>query len=1318
MQFSHFSTNEGLPYSHVNAMCQDKKGYIWIGTRKGLYRYDGYNIYSVRTEETTLTGLNNSQVNDIEVTSKGDVWVVMDNEVYKYFPESDVLKKYLIGNNLATKLAVNKTDKIYCLSNSKLYIYNESKNIFEKSEVVFDKRHDNQLFELAFDNKNRLWIVGSRTLFRMDLNTNNTAQFDLTSNLPDEKRSQALDLKVDSENNLWIGTFGNGILHYNTQTEEFTQLNKKTGYDITIVRAFYEDDKKHIWIGGENGLRILDIKTHQITQTLKQDYTNILGLNDNAIYSIFQDREHNMWIGTYFGGINILYRDHQQFNYYAPGYSSRSVSGKAVRQIIEDGNFLWMATEDGGLNKFNKTTKEFVHFSAGNNSISNNNIHSILKDKKNNLWIGSFDGGINILNLNNNQWKYINTSNNPLIKSNMVFCLMEDKDGIIYIGTINGLTLYDTNKNTFFHIDHPILSSCFIYNLMQDSKQNIWIATRGDGLFCYNKTKNSIKQYKANDNKNSLHENWITKVYEDSYKNIWVGTDKRGLFLFNKQKETFESYDVPGGCVSSLVEDNHKNLWISTEKGLLSLSLTNRKMNTYSKDDGLFSDQFNYNSALKTTEGELYFGTINGLISFNPDRIGQIKYQPNIVLVKLYIGGEEVLTNSPNSPLETSLEESTEIVLSHQQATSFAIEYAAIFYGHTKNIRYAVMMEGLDKSWNMLKDQRRVNYSKLPAGKYTFKVKTTLSNLGEGKDYVRSIVIIVNPPFYLSIWAYLVYLLISAGAAFLIFRFLAIRNNEKHQIQIAQMERNKAEEINRTKIDFFTNISHELKTPLTLIISPLQRILSGKIQQPALKETMDVVIRNAQRMTRIVDELMTFSKIEIGKETLNLHKGNVLEFISNLSDTFTLHALEKEISFRILIEDNGEDVWFSITNIEKIVFNLLSNSFKFTPQNGFVNINARLTEGINDKLFLEIVVSDTGEGIHRDYLERIFENYYQADPHSNIRGSGVGLSLTKRLVNLHKGTIQVESTINNGSKFTVIIDVSDSAYEKEEKTYEILDKDFFKNYNFITVEEDLVEKTNDLLKDSGDEMRSVLLVEDNDELRKFLCDIFKDKYRIFSAENGKIALGIAQKEYPDLIISDVMMPVMDGFELCKKIKGDFSTCHIPMILLTAKTGTDDKMEGYDMGADFYIEKPFNAQMLEIQVQNIINTRLNNIQIFKDNPQNGIPGIITNERDSLFLKNLNDLINKNIENQFFSITDITKELNISRTLLHVKCKSLINNSVTDYLREIRMNRAKDLLAAGQNISETAYAIGYSDPGYFSKVFKKQFNFTPSDFIKNN
>ncbi|MEI7504568.1 MAG: two-component regulator propeller domain-containing protein, partial [Paludibacter sp.] len=648
MQFSHFSTNEGLPYSHVNAMCQDKKGYIWIGTRKGLYRYDGYSIYSVRTEETSITGLNNSQVNDILVTSKGDVWVVMNNEVYKYFPESDVLKRYFITKKQSTQLTISKTDKIYCLSNSELFVFNESKNTFEKSAVELNKNRSNRLFELAFDNSNRLWIVGSTTLFRIDIGTNNIAQYDLKKYLPDERRSQVLDVKIDSENNVWMGTFGNGILFFNTQTEEFTPLNKNTGYDITIVRAFYEDDNKQIWIGGENGLRIMDIKTLQITQILKQDYTNILGLNDNAIYSIFQDREHNMWIGTYFGGINILYRDHQQFNYYAPGYTSKNVSGKAVRQMIEDGNYIWMATEDGGLNKFNKTTKEFAHFSAGKNSISNNNIHSLLKDSKKNLWLGSFDGGINILNLNKNQWKYINTSNTPLIKSNMVFCLMEDRDGIIYIGTINGLTLFDTNKNLFFQIDHPIVNSCFIYNIMQDSEQNIWLATRGEGLFCYNKNKKSFKQYKASEKENSLHENWITKVYEDSYKNIWVGTDKSGLFLLDKQKETFKHYDVPGGCVSSLLEDNHKKLWISTEKGLLSFNLVNNKMDTYTKDDGLFSDQFNYNSALKTTEGELYFGTINGLISFKPENIGQIKYQPNIVFAKLYIAGEEVTANTPD----------------------------------------------------------------------------------------------------------------------------------------------------------------------------------------------------------------------------------------------------------------------------------------------------------------------------------------------------------------------------------------------------------------------------------------------------------------------------------------------------------------------------------------------------------------------------------------------------------------------------------------------------------------------------------------------
>jgi signal transduction histidine kinase/DNA-binding response OmpR family regulator len=674
---------------------------------------------------------------------------------------------------------------------------------------------------------------------------------------------------------------------------------------------------------------------------------------------------------------------------------------------------------------------------------------------------------------------------------------------------------------------------------------------------------------------------------------------------------------------------------------------------------------------------------------------------------------------SNNSPLETSLDESAEITLSNKQASSFAIEYAAIYYGHSQSLKYAVFMEGVDKTWNILNDQRRVNFSRLPPGRYTFNVRAVSSNEDWDNAPVRSLIITVKPPFHLSVWAWLIYLIVAFVIAYFVNHFLRLRRQEKQQIQLERLERSKIEEINRTKIDFFTNISHELKTPLTLIISPLQRLIDNGTPKDLLHEVTEVILRNAQRMSRIVDELMTFSKIEIGKEKLTLHKGNILEFISNISNTFKLLAKEKDINFISIIEDNGEEVWFSITNIEKIVYNLLSNSFKFTPAGGSISIQARLTEEYDNKIYLNIIVTDSGEGIEKQYLDRIFENYFQADLNSNLRGSGIGLSLTKRLVNLHNGSISVDSNVGEGSTFSVAVDVSESSYSKDEKTTEIFDKDFFKKYNYITIGHEIIEKNN-ILEDEHNEdyIKSILLVEDNDELLKFLYDIFRDNFRVFTAENGEIALEIANREYPDLIISDVMMPVMDGFELCKRIKSDFSTCHIPLILLTAKTGTDDKLEGYGVGADYYIEKPFNARMLEIQVQNIIKTRLSNIESIRNNPQNNVSSTLMNERDCSFVTKLNELIEENIDNQFFSISDITKALNVSRTLLHVKCKKLINVSVTDYIRETRMHKAKALLTAGQNISETAYAVGFSDPGYFSKVFKKQFNISPSDFIKNS
>ena len=1327
MQFSHLSINDGLPYSHIPSIKQDGKRYMWIGTRKGLFRYNGYTVSPVKTEEP----VSSEFIRQILVSKTGDIWVIFHTEVYKYDSNKDLMVKipiatYTPSNNTKysnqsvrmAKIVECPDGSLLLLKPNCLYVYNKSLNKFLPHEIMKSNILKAPIYDFNTDHANGIWIIDDNSLLHINLKNISSTVYNIKNLFTMGKLSRVRDVIVDSNKDLWIGTFNDGVININHKTGEQTIYNQKTGYDIAIARVLMEDNQKQLWVGGENGLKVIDITSKKIVKTIKQDYLNPLGINDDATYSLFQDKDGNIWVGGYFGGINILYKDKERFNYYPPGYRSNNISGKAARQIIEDGNNLWIATEDGGLNKFNKTTRQFEHFKASPNGILSNNVHSLLKDKDGNLWVGTFDKGINIINLKTNQIKYINTLNTPLLKNDLIFSLLQDKDGIIYIGTVDGLSLYNPAKNQFFTLQHSLLNSANIYDMLLDKQNNIWFATRGSGLLVYNKEKNIIKSYSSNKKDGAIKDNDLTQVFEDSNEQIWVGTISQGLYYYDKKNDSFVHEQSIGEIgISGIIEDKNKCLWVSTEKGLVKIELKNNKSNRYTNADGLYSDNFNVNSSVLTNEGELFFGTINGLISFYPNQITEKNFHLSVILTKLYISGNEVSVSDANSPLKTTLDESSKIVLTNQQANSFSIEYAAIFYGHSQSLKYATFMEGVDKNWNYMNDQRRVNFSRLPAGEYIFKVKAVSSNEDWENAPVRSITVVIKPPFYLSFWAWLFYLILGGAIFYFVNRFLNVRKQEKDQIEMERIERNKMKEINQTKIDFFTNISHELKTPLTLIISPLQRLLEADKRSAVSKDTMDVILRNAQRMSRIVDELMTFSKIEIGKEKLTLHKGNVLEFISNIAVTFKLLALEREIKFDSVIENNGEDVWFSITNIEKIIYNLLSNSFKFTPKGGTVNIEARLTENTQNKIILEITVSDSGEGIQKQYLDRIFENYFQADPKSNIRGSGIGLSLTKRLVNMHHGCIEVESEVGKGSTFRVKMDVSEDSYSKEEKFTKILDNDFFKKYNYITIEQEIVDKSSEIFDDEKEEyIKSILLVDDNEELLKFLCDIFQDKFRIYTAQNGEEALQVVHENNPDLIISDVMMPIMDGFELCQQIKSNFSTCHIPVILLTAKTGSENKIEGYGMGADFYIEKPFDAKLLEMQVQNIVKTHLHNIELIKNNVSKAEHHNLMNERDLDFVNKLNQLIEQNIDNQHFSISDITKSLNVSRTLLHVKCKKLIDTSVTDYIRERRMIKAKEMMTAGHNISETAYAVGFSDPGYFSKVFRKQFNISPSDFIR--
>ena len=1320
-RFMHITSSEGLSQHHVTCMVQDDKGMMWIGTRNGLCLFDGYEMKRYFNNHNTYT-LPHNFIRSLFQDAQKRIWIGTDKGACVYLPDMDAFQRFDMPEATINAFAQNANGQLLCASDH-LYFLQEENNTFKMIEAISDSI---QVLAMAQDASSQLWLATNQGVKVYDKDFRHELAFtNFNADLATKEDGDLINaIFIDDQQNVWIGKNGNGILRINIANHEMQSWTKNTGLTDGMIRTISQDHNGNMWFGSEKGLLILDKSENW--HSIQQDFSNPDGLNDNAVYSILRDRDDNMWVGTYFGGINVLKNDYNQFKYYKPGYSSSQLKGKAIRKIVEQENgVFWIATEDGGLNKLNEHTGEIVKIE---NPALVDNVHALLLDSAaNDLWIGMFRGGVTRYNLKKRTFTNYKESHQIGLESDLVFSIAMDKDDVLWFATVRGLRYYDRLSNRFKTIHHQLLSDVFIYVLYVDSENNLWIGTRNYGLYRYNKNTGEVKRWvvNADGNPNGLSDNFISAIFEDSNHQILIGTNNGGLHAIHSADDSIHKVNYLSlqdeNCIYGILEDSLNRLWISTNNGLLCVNQDKTNLKRYTTDEGLPVNQFNFSSCLRAKNGKFYFGTVNGLISFNPEEVQIGNRHLDVVLTNLTIGNKIATATSKNSPLKTKFDEAQKITLTSEQARSFGIEYAAISLGHVSNIAYAVRMIGIDKNWHYLNKQRKIIYSGLSHGTYRFQVKATSSNQNWDEALVKELSIEILPPFYLSTWAYVIYLIFIFSILFFVYRFISIRIREKNQIRLGNLEKENIRAMNKLKIDFFTNISHELKTPLTLIISPLQTVLETPDLPQTIQSRLQTVLRNAHRMVKLIEELITFNKIESGETQLHLQKGNPMEFIEEIFGLFRDIALKKGLHYELYLENNEEEVWYSLSSVEKILNNLLSNAIKFTAEGGTVSLYASIVENEQEEIWLNIEVEDTGIGIAKEEVNNIFENYYQTDRGQNFNatGWGIGLALTKNLVKLHKGTISLESEVGKGTKFSIMLNVSEGAFKHNEKSKVRADQDFLVKYDYQKAE---IHENSNFQNDSAanvhadaEKKHTLLVVDDNHELAEFLYEIFSPNYRVVKAYDGNEAIKLAMKAYPDLIISDIMMPVMDGIELTKHLKNDLLTSHIPIILLTAKQGDQNTIVGFESGADMYIEKPFNAHALGLMVQNTLRTIEVNRKKLKDDPELSVSAVNISPRDEKLLSSIKSLIEENIQNESLAVSDFTNTLGISRTVLHVKMKSLVDMSITEYIRSIRLNRAKEYLQKGYNVSETAYQTGFSDPNYFSKCFKKKFDTTPSEFI---
>ena len=1315
-RFTHITTNEGLPHQQITYIKQDNLGRMWIATRNGLACYDGYEITTYFNEAGNEHSLINSSVNVVYQDSKGRIWVATEGGLCRYRQASDDFVRY----NLPTKLfstILELHDGRLLMAGVELYIYDEATDSFtmiKRSEPEF-------IISVAEDSQGRIFLSTNHSIFYYESDFSKTTQLsqDLFSDFL-KGYDGIIPLRFDSKGYLWISRNGKGVMRVSLTTGEKIIYDEPVICDGT-VRVITEDNSGRMWLGTEKGLSI--INPDGTVDILRQNYIDKTNLNDNAIYAIVCDRSNNVWIGTYFGGINLLLHKNEQFNWIQPGYNNHTLSGKAVRKIIEypQGN-LMIATEDGGINNYDIASGTVT--SPDKLKVTGSNVHTLLKDaESDDIWIGTFRRGLFRYNTRaESLQQYLPSSAHPLTSDAIFDIAQQHGTGRVWFATTQGLSYIDKGASDFKVVNHDILSRYFAYCLLVDNDDNVWCGMRSYGLYRIDARTGEITGIKAN----MLSEEYVTALYQDDSGKIWIGTNTNGLFFvepLGMKVHRFELDEMLAqSTICSIDGDNKGNLWVSSSSGLYQINRPRTEVTRYSVDHGLPTNQFNYSSAILASDGRLYMGTISGLISFDPAKMAAQERKLEVHLQNLIINDMVQTSATEDSPLTDVLDNMPRIELSSSQSHSFSIKYAAIVPGNASSIYYQTRLLGSsNNNWSAPSPERKWVGSNLPAGTYTLQVRANVSNVGWDEVPVKEIEIVVHPPFYKTIWAYCLYVLLVVVAIYYFIRISNTRMRERNEVRLANMEKEKIEEVNKIKLDFFTSVSHELKTPLSLIISPLKRVQSHRETIPKDDADMlDTALKNSEKILKLVDELVTFNKVETGTFRFYLQYGNPLEFIESLTHLFSEGAHEKNITLTSWCENNGEEVWFSPSYVERIVNNLLTNALKYTSEGGAVKVTAAITGEPDGHTLLHIEIKDTGIGIAREELQNIFSPYYQTKRgHTkNHKGWGLGLALVKKLTEIHGGTVRVESEIGKGSTFIVDLRVDENAFDSSlhispEKSVVQL-----KQYEFSIPHLVKAKEANGVEPKEIQSKPCVLLVEDNEELLSFLATIFSPRYNIHTADNGRSALDYALSNPVDLVITDVMMPEMEGTELCRRLKQDISTSHIPVILLTAKNDAKDVMEGYESGADAYVQKPFDPQILELQVNNIMRDRVRlreRMVQAKTTDKVEDTEVQLTDIDRDFISKINEVIDSNMDNEKFSVADITARIGVSRSLLHMKMKSLLNISTGDYVHKRRLSRACSLLKDGFNVSETSYRTGFSEPNYFSKAFKKEFGVAPTEWL---
>ncbi|WP_112370733.1 hybrid sensor histidine kinase/response regulator transcription factor [Sinomicrobium soli] len=1331
LKFKHLSLTEGLSQSSVLCIGQDRKGFLWFGTRDGLNKYDGRTFRTFRHSSQDPASLSHSLVKVIYEDPHAGLWVGTTDGLNKYIPETNTFKRFYFdqgtsgfGDNEIWSIAQADEEHLWIGSSSGLKKFNTRTGRFEDEmpgtrEALFR----NPTRALLKTGDNRLWIKTTENIGVYDVSSRRVKYYDYPDNSQKELNKNNLSvLYEDNEKNIWLG-FKNGLALLNKATDRFElfhTIGPEGHRHITEVRSICEDYRGNLWIGTYKGLYVLndhkDILSHYV-----HDENTPTSLGQNSVYVIFEDIKNDIWIGTYAGGVSYYDRSYDVFRHFASGTNNRKLNYNVVSAIVEDsGQNLWIGTEGGGINVYDRATGTFTYYTHDGddaNSLSANNIKAMIRDHNGHFWIGTHDGGLNFLDPSEKPFRFHVYKNIPgdenSISDNRIISLLEDHGGNIWIGTSgSGVNVLDRASGAIIRIpETEDITGKIIYTISHTPDKNMLLIGGNKGLCEIDTRTRKVKAVSYRGNRGNTHASRaVLCAYKGENGDIWIGTEGDGLYCYDPATMTSVKYGtvegLPNDIVYGIVPDKDNNIWLSTNRGLCRLDPETLEMENFDEFDGLQSNEFNFGAYLGNTEGELFFGGVNGLTVFNPEDIRKNTFVPPVSITSVQVN---------NKPFLNVTDSVREIRLKYNQNV-INLDFIALNYSQPGKNQYAYTLEGFDTDWNYVGNRTSATYTNLDDGTYLFKVKAS-NNDGVWNEAGASIAIKVLPAPWFTWWAYLVYALIAVGAIFQVRRYALVRIRERNELKQERLEKERIEEVNRMKLQLFTNISHDFRTPLTLIIGPLERLLKRENTDLHIRKQLEVMYRNASVLMELINQLLDFRKNESGKLHLRASENNIVPFVQHIKLAFDELAEIKGIAYTFSTTDEDIRVWFDKTQLKKVIFNLLSNAFKFTPDGGRISLRLSATTK-KTKEYVRIEVTDNGRGIPEKNIRFVFDRYYQLGDHS---GTGIGLALTKNLVELHHGKIKVKSRKNEGSRFRIILPLGREHLRDEQIQTGNLPsgaEDAYRRERSVYIEKEISTLDIDADKKAGEAdgaLASVLIVEDNPDVRAFITSVFAGKYNLLEAPDGKKAVKIAQSTDIDLIISDVMMPEMDGMELCDTIKSDIRTSHIPVILLTAKTSQEYQKAGYRTGADAYITKPFDADILEVRVANLLTSRKKLIEKFRKDLILQPAELTVTSADEVFLKKAIDLVEDNISNTAFTIQEFIGAMGMSRSVLYRKLKSLTGQSTSEFIRTIKLKRAAQLMEQTQmTIAEIAFDLGFNDMKNFRTSFQKQFNKLPSEY----